>query len=101
MFRITGRREPEPVPREEISDLTETFLIKRHENAVNRVIDRLKEEAERLGRRELAVLDVDMRGWIQSSEIFAGDRLASAIERIYERYAELLPAGRERERVAR
>ncbi|MCX5738834.1 MAG: hypothetical protein NTZ61_10140, partial [Proteobacteria bacterium] len=46
------------------------------------------------------VTEVDAHGRHRRVEIFADDHLADAIARLYERYAELLPAGPERERAA-
>jgi class 3 adenylate cyclase/ketosteroid isomerase-like protein len=48
----------------------------------------------------LVLTDVDARGRCQRSERFAADRLGDAVVRLYERYAELLPAGPERSRIA-
>jgi ketosteroid isomerase-like protein len=50
--------------------------------------------------QDIALLDVDDRGRCAHCEIFAPDRLSDAIARLYERYAELLPEGPERARVA-
>lgn len=44
MFKVTGRKDPEPIPSGDIPDLEEAFLKERHDNSVNEVIDRLKEE---------------------------------------------------------
>src|SRR5262249_23650255 len=44
--------------------------------------------------------EIDAQGECRRSEVFAADRLGEAIVRLYERYAELLPAGPERERAA-
>lgn len=44
MFKVTGRRDPRPIPAEEIPDLEEAFLKERHDNAVNEVIARLRQE---------------------------------------------------------
>ena len=46
------------------------------------------------------MLEVDERGRFLRQEVFAADRLGDAIARLYERYAELLPDGPERERAA-
>ncbi len=48
----------------------------------------------------IMLFEVDARGSRRRLEIFATDRLGAAIARLYERYAELLPAGRERTRAA-
>src|SRR6185503_17382907 len=53
-------------------------------------------ETEKIG-----VTDVDAQGRRQRMEIFAHDRLADAVVRAYERYAELLPEGAARDRAAR
>ena len=49
---------------------------------------------------EISLLEVDDCGRWLRSEIFAADRLGDAVARLYERYAELLPDGPERERAA-
>ena len=46
------------------------------------------------------LVEVDPFGLIQRVEIFAIDRLDAAVARLYQRYAELLPEGPERERAA-
>src|SRR5262249_6386724 len=48
----------------------------------------------------ILLVEVDSRGRRARSESFANDRLGDAVVRLYERYAELLPAGPERERAA-
>jgi hypothetical protein len=48
----------------------------------------------------LSLVDVDERGQLGRGESFAADRLGDAIARLYERYAEILPEGPERERAA-
>jgi hypothetical protein len=40
--------------------------------------------------------EVDAEGRLRRTEIFAGDHLADAVVRLYERHAELLPEGAER-----
>ena len=49
---------------------------------------------------EIVLIDVDAEGRRRRVEIFAADRLGDAVARLYERYAELLPDGPERERAA-
>src|SRR5262249_28364135 len=49
-------------------------------------------------RHAISLIEVDAQGRRQRTEIFAADRLADAIARLYERYAELLPAGSARDR---
>ncbi|MFI5053854.1 MAG: DUF4440 domain-containing protein, partial [Acidimicrobiia bacterium] len=51
-------------------------------------------------REEVVLTEVDAQGQIRRNEFFASDRLGDAIVRLYERYAELLPAGPELERAA-
>ncbi len=46
------------------------------------------------------LIEVDASGRMRRGERFAADRLGGAIVRLYERYAELLPAGPERTRAA-
>jgi ketosteroid isomerase-like protein len=48
----------------------------------------------------VALIEVDTLGRRERVEIFADDHLGDAIARLYERYAELLPAGAQRERAA-
>jgi class 3 adenylate cyclase/ketosteroid isomerase-like protein len=48
--------------------------------------------------RFIFLFEVDERGLVTRSEGFAADRLGDAVARLYERYAELLPAGPERAR---
>jgi hypothetical protein len=48
----------------------------------------------------LALMEVDQHGLYRSHEVFAPDKLGDAIVRLYERYAELLPEGPERSRIA-
>jgi class 3 adenylate cyclase/tetratricopeptide (TPR) repeat protein len=52
------------------------------------------------GGDRVGVVEVDARGLRRSTEMFAADRLGDAVVRLYERYAESLPAGFERERAA-
>jgi len=55
------------------------------------------------GANEMAyftLIDVDAHGLMQRGEFFAADRLGDGVRRLYERYAELLPAGPARERAA-
>jgi class 3 adenylate cyclase/tetratricopeptide (TPR) repeat protein len=49
-------------------------------------------------RTEIVVIEVDSRGRERWGEHFTDDRLADAVVRLYERYAELLPDGPERKR---
>ena len=49
---------------------------------------------------EICVMEVDEQGVFRHCEIFAPDHLGDAIARLYERSAEPLPEGPERERVA-
>lgn len=44
MFKVTGRKDPRPIPVGEIPDLEEAFLKQRHDNRVNEIIERLKKE---------------------------------------------------------
>ena len=48
----------------------------------------------------IVLLEVDERGLRTRTEFFALDHLGAAIARLYERYAELLPEGPERDRAA-
>ncbi len=47
---------------------------------------------------QLSLLEVDARGRFERVESFDGERLGVAVVRLYERHAELLPEGPERER---
>lgn len=47
-----------------------------------------------------SLIEVDDRGLNYRHEVFAADQLGAAVERLYERYAELLPAGPARDRAA-
>jgi class 3 adenylate cyclase/tetratricopeptide (TPR) repeat protein len=49
---------------------------------------------------EIKVTEVDAQGQLRSAEVFARERLTEAITRLYERYAEILPEGPERDRAA-
>jgi hypothetical protein len=49
---------------------------------------------------KISVMEVDVQGLSRRYEAFAGDRIDDAVARLYERYAELLPAGPARERAA-
>jgi class 3 adenylate cyclase len=51
-------------------------------------------------REEISISEVDEAGQCVRVEMFAPNRLREAILRLYERHAELLPAGPERERAA-
>ena len=48
----------------------------------------------------IQLFEVDESGLCCRAEVFAADRLANAIARLYERYAELLPEGPERQHAA-
>jgi class 3 adenylate cyclase/tetratricopeptide (TPR) repeat protein/ketosteroid isomerase-like protein len=48
----------------------------------------------------IALIEVDERGLLRRQEVFALDQLGAAVERLYERYAELLPNGPARGRAA-
>ncbi|HXJ34119.1 MAG TPA: nuclear transport factor 2 family protein [Candidatus Eisenbacteria bacterium] len=48
----------------------------------------------------VTLIDVDPHGLLQRAEFFAADRLGDGVVRLYERYAELLPAGPARDRAA-
>jgi class 3 adenylate cyclase/tetratricopeptide (TPR) repeat protein len=48
----------------------------------------------------IILVEVDEQGRRRRCEVFAVDHLSDAVARLYERYAELLPAGPERERAA-
>src|SRR5262249_16250388 len=48
----------------------------------------------------LVVTEVDEQGLQRRGELFAGDRLGEAVVRLYERHAELSPAGAERDGAA-
>jgi hypothetical protein len=49
---------------------------------------------------EIDLIEVDPQGRGRRFELFAADRLGDAVARLYERYADLLPAGPARERAA-
>jgi class 3 adenylate cyclase/tetratricopeptide (TPR) repeat protein len=49
---------------------------------------------------QLTLTQVDAEGRARHAQLFAGDRLGDAVVRLYERYAELSPAGPERDRAA-
>ena len=49
-------------------------------------------------REELVLIEVGARGLQQRIELFAPDHLGDAVARLYERHAELLPEGPERQR---
>jgi class 3 adenylate cyclase len=51
-------------------------------------------------REVFGLVEVDSDGRQQRAEHFAADKLGDAVARLYERYAELLPEGPERERAA-
>jgi class 3 adenylate cyclase len=51
-------------------------------------------------RQELDLIDVDAEGRRDRGDIFAINQLGGAVVRLYERYAELLPDGPERDRAA-
>src|SRR5262249_41739142 len=51
-------------------------------------------------RDVVALIEVDPGGRRRRTEDFAADRLGDAVVRLYERYAELLPDGPERRRIA-
>jgi len=42
LFKVTDRKEPEPIPRDEIDGLKEQYLVERRNDEVQAVIDRLK-----------------------------------------------------------
>ena len=44
MFEVTGRKEPEPIPIDEISDLEQTFLDRRRQDGIDSIIERLTNE---------------------------------------------------------
>jgi peptidyl-prolyl cis-trans isomerase C len=44
LFTVTGRKEPSPIPMDEVPNLEETFLSRRRENRIGDIIDKLKEE---------------------------------------------------------
>ncbi len=48
----------------------------------------------------LELFEVDASGKTSRTEVFAADKLGAAVARLYERHAELLPEGHERERAA-
>jgi tetratricopeptide (TPR) repeat protein len=48
----------------------------------------------------VCLFEVDTQGRRRRSEVYATERLADAVARLYERYAELLPDGLERDRAA-
>ena len=48
----------------------------------------------------IILIEVDAQGRRRWTEVFAADRLGDAVVRLYERYAELLPDGPERDRAA-
>ena len=45
MFEVTGRKEPQPIPIEEIQNLEETYILDRRENAIDKIIKTLIEQA--------------------------------------------------------
>src|SRR5262245_16143670 len=49
-------------------------------------------------KEEVHLVEVDAEGRYRSSEVFASSHLGDAVVRLYERYAELLPEGPERDR---
>src|SRR5262249_34582525 len=53
-----------------------------------------------LESESVQLIEVDGEGRRARSDIFAANRLSDAVVRLYERYAELLPDGPERERAA-
>jgi tetratricopeptide (TPR) repeat protein len=51
-------------------------------------------------KQEIHLIEVDAQGRRRRAEFFARDRLADAVARLYERYADLLPPGSARDRAA-
>jgi class 3 adenylate cyclase/tetratricopeptide (TPR) repeat protein len=51
-------------------------------------------------KTDIQLIEVDAQGRQRRGEVFAVGQLGDAVARFYERYAELLPAGRERTRAA-
>jgi class 3 adenylate cyclase/ketosteroid isomerase-like protein len=93
-------RSRDPLYREELfATLGDTLCLRR----------RLVRASGAAGRRydvgayeneAISLLEVDDRGLAWRHEVFAVDQLGAAVERLYERYAELLPDGPARERAA-
>ncbi len=44
LFQVTGRKEPEPIPMEQIQDLEHTYLVQRREKNIAIIIERLTNE---------------------------------------------------------
>ncbi len=57
-------------------------------------------EAGAFEQKNFDLVQTDAHGAAERIEVFAGDHLGDAVARLYERYAELLPAGPGRERAA-
>jgi hypothetical protein len=83
---------------EMLASLGDTLALDRHVTTVEGLRDPAMAGFGLSEFHELSLLEVDAEGRWLRSEIFAADRLADGIVRLYERYAELLPEGEERTR---
>src|SRR5262249_17475495 len=84
---------------EPLATLGDSLALCRHSLSASGVAGREFDvgayESERIG-----LIEVDTEGRRRWTEIFASNKLGTAIARLYERYAELLPDGPERARAA-
>ncbi|TFG91545.1 MAG: DUF4440 domain-containing protein, partial [Myxococcales bacterium] len=84
---------------EPIATLGETLLLSRRSIAAKASAGRRFDVAE-WDRVEPVLFELDAHGRFAAVEIFAPDKLGDAMRRLYERYAERLPEGKDGERAA-
>jgi tetratricopeptide (TPR) repeat protein len=85
--------------RETLATLGESLALDRETTAARGFVGR-SFDVGAYEKVEIALTEVDAQGRRRRRELFAVDRLGDAIARLYERYAELLPDGAERDRAA-
>ena len=84
-----------------LASLGDTLALERHFLALEGLTVAHLAEFGRSEFDEIALIEADDRGRWLHCEIFAADRLRSAIVRLYERYAESLPEGTARTRACK
>jgi class 3 adenylate cyclase len=85
---------------ETLATLGESLELFKQRRSISALVEGESIDAGAVLVDDLPLVEVDARGSIRRAEIFASDHLGDAIKRLYERYAELLPEGEQRERAA-
>jgi tetratricopeptide (TPR) repeat protein len=94
-FKLLFRAKGPVISMEALATLGDFLLLGRDVTSFTSFVDNQLDVGE-MRSSYINLLEFDDRGRISRDEVFADNRLADAIRRLYERHAEILPDGPER-----